>query len=160
MHWILMQYLSKFTPDMPVPSPSDRPPLLWTFEKDKVKELAFKVGAEIIDAIVPDLAPDLFRMVDINDDGTISAEEWKKARSVITNPEPRAVVDLLFKLLDKDCSGTVEIDEVISFEKKLVSLAFRLAKTLIPLITTTMSTAMASEGADSRSRRRAPADDG
>jgi Ca2+-binding EF-hand superfamily protein len=88
-------------------------------------------------------------MVDINDDGTISAEEWKKARSVITNPEPRAVVDLLFKLLDKDCSGTVEIDEVISFEKKLVSLAFRLAKTLIPLITTTMSTAMASEGADS-----------
>ena len=100
-------------------------------------------AAEIIDAIVPDLAPDLFRMVDINDDGTISAEEWKKARSVITNPEPRAVVDLLFKLLDKDCSGTVEIDEVISFEKKLVSLAFRLAKTLIPLITTTMSTAMA-----------------
>jgi len=117
--------------------------------QDEVKELAFKVGAEIIDAIVPDLAPDLFRMVDINDDGTISAEEWKKARSVITNPEPRAVVDLLFKLLDKDCSGTVEIDEVISFEKKLVSLAFRLAKTLIPLITTTMSTAMASEGADS-----------
>jgi hypothetical protein len=70
--------------------------------QDEVKELAFKVGAEIIDAIVPDLAPDLFRMVDINDDGTISAEEWKKARSVITNPEPCAVVDLLFKLLGKN----------------------------------------------------------
>jgi Ca2+-binding EF-hand superfamily protein len=116
--------------------------------QDEVKELAFKVGAEIIDAIVPGLAPDLFRMIDINDDGTISAEEWKKAKSVITNPEPCAVVDLLFKLLDKDCSGTVEIDEVISFEKKLVSLAFRMVKTLIPLITTTISTAMASEVAD------------
>jgi len=33
MHWILMQYLSKFTPDMPVPPPYARPPLLSKFEE-------------------------------------------------------------------------------------------------------------------------------
>jgi Ca2+-binding EF-hand superfamily protein len=143
-----MQYLSKFTPDMPVPPPYDRPPLLSTFEEDQVKELAFKVGAEVIDAIVPDLAPDLFRMIDINNDGTISAEEWKKAQGFIKNPEPRSMIDLVFKLLDKDCSGTVEREEVFGFVKKLINMAFRTTKNVLPLITKTVSTVMSCEAAE------------
>ena len=94
-----MQYLSKYTPEIPIPPSYARPPLLSEFEDEQVRELYFKVAAEIIDGIVPDLAPDLFRMVDINDDGAITAEEWAKCRKVIEKPEPRAIIALLFKLL-------------------------------------------------------------
>ena len=94
-----MQYLSKYTPEIPIPPPYARPPLLSEFEDEQIRELYFKVVSEIIDGAVPDLAPDLFRMVDINDDGTITAEEWAKCKNVIENPEPRAVIGLLFKLL-------------------------------------------------------------
>ena len=75
--------------------------MLHRFEEmdEQIRELYFKVVSEIIDGAVPDLAPDLFRMVDINDDGTITAEEWAKCKNVIKNPEPRAVIGLLFKLL-------------------------------------------------------------
>ncbi len=73
-----MQYLSKYTPEIPIPPPYARPLFLSEFDEDQVRELGFKVVAEILDSIVPDLAPDLFRMVDINDDGTINAEEWAK----------------------------------------------------------------------------------
>jgi hypothetical protein len=99
---------------------------------------------EMIDAIVHDLAPDLFRMIDINNDGTISAEEWKKVKGVITNPEPRSMIDLVFMLLDKDCSGTVEREEVCGFVKKLINMAFRTTQNVLPLITKTVSTAMSS----------------
>ena len=94
-----MQYLSKYTPEIPIPPPYARPPLLSEFEDEQIRALYFKVVSEIIDGAVPDLAPDLFRIVDINDDGTITAEEWAKCKNVIKNPEPRAVIGLLFKLL-------------------------------------------------------------
>ena len=98
-----MQYLSKYTPEIGrrdfFPPPHARPPLLSEFEDEQIRELYFKVVSEIIDGAVPDLAPDLFRMMDINDDGTITAEEWAKCKNVIKNPEPRAVIGLLFKLL-------------------------------------------------------------
>ena len=108
LHWILMQYLSKYTPDIPIPPPYARPPLLSEFEDDQVRELYFKVVADILDGAVADLAPDLFRMIDINDDGTITAEEWAKCKKVFECPEPRAVISFLFKLLVCLCTHTNE----------------------------------------------------
>ena len=103
-----MQYLSKYTPEIPIPPPYARPPLLSEFEDDQVRELYFKVVADILDSAVADLAPDLFRMIDINDDGTITAEEWAKCKKVFECPEPRAVISFLFKLLVCLCTHTNE----------------------------------------------------
>ena len=59
-----------------------------------MRELYFNVVAEIIDATVPELAPDLHRMLE---NGIISAEEWANCKNVIMKPEARTVFGLLFK---------------------------------------------------------------
>jgi len=107
-HWVLMQNLSKYTTEvncMPSYFYSYLRPYFHLLHRnstgpdDQWRELHFKLVAEIIDNIVPDLAPDLFRLVDINDDGTITAEEWAKCHTLLLKPEPRALIGLLFKLL-------------------------------------------------------------
>ena len=48
---------------------------------------------------------------------------------------------------DKDNSETVDTEEVCAFAKKLITLAFRTAKNVLPTIGRTVTTVMSSEAA-------------
>jgi hypothetical protein len=112
---------------------------------DMIKLIIFEVAAGIIDCVIPEIAPDLFLMIGINDDGNISKEEWDMAVlpciqgvaeviKFIETPNLREGIDLLCKLLDlvdKGNSGSVELsrpsvlrcgEEVYTFVKNLINI--------------------------------------
>ena len=70
------------------------------------KEAAFEFFAQMTDAFVPALCADVFRVLDHNDDGELSAEEWAKMVDILrTSPGSSAsmqpqVVDFIFTIID------------------------------------------------------------
>ena len=54
---------------------------------------------------------------------------------------------------DKDNSETVDTEEVCAFAKKLITLAFRTAKNVLPTIAKAITTVMSSEAATQVSDR-------
>ena len=58
------------------------------------KEAAFEFFAQMTDAFVPALCADVFRVLDHNDDGELSAEEWAKMVDILrTSPDSSASSD-------------------------------------------------------------------
>jgi len=109
----------------------------------------FELLATLVDKVVPELAPDLFRLIDTNNDGTITEEELKRLIStfkILTQPDTssierekpaESVLFLIFTVLDKDKNEIVEPEEISDFAKKMVHLAANVLKTVFKAFSTT-----------------------
>ena len=121
-----------------------------------MQELAdqnFELIAELVDKIVPELAPDLFRLIDVNNDGTIKEDEWKKlvaAFSPMNNGSEtqRDMFDMIFTVLDKDNNKIVEPKEVSDFARKMVHLVAAVVKTVLKAVYKSVGAAVRSKFVD------------
>jgi Ca2+-binding EF-hand superfamily protein len=106
---------------------------------------AFEFCADMVDSVVGGLAPDVFRVMDHNSDDDLSREEWVKFLNTITslvgasNASPSTpntpvggggcereaseqVIDLVFTIIDKDNSKTLELEELAVFSSKILRI--------------------------------------
>ena len=107
-----------------------------TMDMQELADQNFELIAELVDKIVPELAPDLFRLIDVNNDGTIKEDEWKKLFATFepgSRPADiqRALFDAVFTVLDKDGNKIVEPKEVSDFARKVVHLVAMVVKTVL-----------------------------
>ena len=146
LHWLAMQEMSHVFADEQwnkalAASPALAAVLALRFadgEQVVSKEAAFEFAAKIIDAIVPSLSPEFFKILDHNQVGQLNQAEWSHLGNILhvysgrrliqrspSAPAPptgmqSVLLDLVFCLLDKEGSGFLMAEGVTDIVVKLV----------------------------------------
>jgi hypothetical protein len=126
---------------------------------------AFEFCADMIDSVVCNLAPDLFRVIDHNGDDDLSRDEWVKFLDCITSiigmsnttggdagtkrETSDQVLDLVFTIIDKDNSKTLELDEMALFFSKILRIMVDLVRSAITTLGRSASEASKNDVVDS-----------
>ena len=126
---------------------------------------AFEFCADMIDSVVCSLAPDLFRVIDHNGDDDLSRDEWVKFLDCITSiigmrnttggdagtkrETSDQVLDLVFTIIDKDNSKTLELDEMALFFSKILRIMVDLVRSAITTLGRSASEASKNHVVDS-----------
>eukprot|EP00930_Biecheleria_cincta_P044704 TRINITY_DN30781_c0_g1_i1.p1 TRINITY_DN30781_c0_g1~~TRINITY_DN30781_c0_g1_i1.p1 ORF type:complete len:747 (+),score=183.36 TRINITY_DN30781_c0_g1_i1:86-2242(+) len=92
---------------------------------------AFELVGAVVDVLVPGLAPDIFKFIDHNSDGELQDAEWDALVRLITNPSPDTMNSLLFTVMDKNNSQTIEMNEAVAFCHKVIGLAVSVVSAVI-----------------------------
>ena len=164
LHWLSMQELAfVFADDSWMSAKSTSPFLATLFdlhfgdgEQVVTKEMAFEFSAQVIDALVPALCPELFKMLDHNMDGELSKAEWTQLVAIMhsfscrrngvptndkqgtisndTQTLTPALLSFIFTIIDKDQSRDLSIEEITNFTVKMAEILGQVIEACLRII--------------------------
>ena len=103
---------------------------------------------------VYDCSPDIFRFIDHDGNGDMSKDEWmtfiQSIMGMMSSPEEgmQAVMDFMFTVMDKDDSKTLEVEEVIAFNSKILEILMDFARAAIECLARSAREATEKEAVD------------
>jgi len=95
------------------------------------QEVAFEFLCEAIDSLVPGVAADLFRIIDVNGDGYMTEEEFMGGLQLFGSffegeATPQMAMDLIFTFIDKDKNGSLDASEFSGIVNKYMDIFTRI----------------------------------